>query len=394
MTGALNGFRVLDLTNERGVYCTKVLADLGADVIRIEPPEGDPLRNYPPFRKGEIDPDQSVYFWHHNTSKRSVVLDLASRHGRDQFSQLLGTADALIESHDVGTLAGLGLGHEEVLETHPALIYTSITPFGQAGPRAKDPANNIVLSALGGVMNVNGAVDAPPLAAFEDQSYLAASNYAAATTIAALLYRRRTGTGQFIDVSIEAAVAAFAHWPYLQSGVAPMRTGSLNLNAFGIVRCLDGYCAVSLNHNWDKHLSWMLSEGFGEELVGLRPPTEEPNVPARRANLEKRLDVLGAWAATKAVDTLFREGQAHRLTFGKIMSVDDLFQNPQLRARGFMVPVHHPELGETYEYPGAPYRLTRTPWAVTRRPPLRGEHTEEVLAEPAMRARANSEVSR
>jgi benzylsuccinate CoA-transferase BbsE subunit len=379
LPGALEGIRVIDLTNERGVYCGKVLGDLGADVIRVEPPEGDALRSYPPFRQGVQDPNQSLYFWHHNTNKRSLVLDLRSQVGRDALLKLAAGADIVVDSFDPSYLESLGLGYEELSERFPRLIYASITPFGRSGPLNVQPANNIVLCALSGAMNVNGDLDLAPLAAFEDQSYLAASNYAAATALAAVYYRGRSGRGQLIDVSIEAAIASFVHWPYLQSGVVPMRTGALNLNAFGIVRCLDGYCAVSLNHNWDSHLSWMLSDGFGEELVGLPPPLQTRDPVARRANLEKRLEVVGAWAATKPVDQLFVEGQeAHRLTFGKIMSVDDVFTNPQLRARGFMVPVEHPELGPTFEYPGAPYRLSRTPWAIRRRPPLPGEHNQEL----------------
>jgi benzylsuccinate CoA-transferase BbsE subunit len=385
MPGALNGLRVLDLTNERGVYCTKLMADLGADVIRVEDPKGRGIRDFAPFYHGQRDPNKSLYFWHYNTSKRSVTLDVSAPRGREAFLRLVDTADVLVESFDPGYMASLGLGYEDLARRRPSLIYTSITPFGQDGPWASNPANDIVLCALGGMMNVNGDPDMPPLAAFGEQSYHVASCYGVATTLAANQYRRRTGRGQHIDVSTEACIAGFIEhvgYFYFYNDMIAVRQGSLHWSlAFAIVRCKDGYSMVSIAHNWEDHLAWMLSDGFGEELAGQPArPSMTADYWERKANAERRLAVVQAWAATKTVDDFAREGQERRLPFGKVMNIDEVFHNPQLRHRGFFVDVEHPELGETVTYPGAPFVMHGSPFAIQRRPPLLGEHTHEVLA--------------
>ena len=385
MPGALQGLRVLDLTDERGVYSTKLLADLGADVIRIENPKGGGIRDFAPFYHGERDPNRSLYFWHYNTNKRSVTLDIADARGRDAFLKLADTADVLVESFEPGYLGSLGLGYGDLSRRRPELIYTSISPFGQDGPMAHSPSNDIVMCALGGMMNVNGDVDMPPLAAFGEQSYHTASNYAAATIMAANQYRRRAGGGQYIDVSTEACIAGFIEhvgYFYWYNNMIAVRQGSLHWSlAFAIVRCKDGYSMVSIAHNWEDHMAWMLGDGFASELVGQPArPTQIPDYPTRKANAERRLEVVQAWAATKTVDDFAREGQERRLPFGKVLNVDEVFHNPQLRSRGFFIDVPHPELGETITYSGAPFVMHASPYAIHHRPPLLGEHTHEILS--------------
>ena len=383
-SGALSGLRVIDLADERGVYCAKVLADLGADVVRVEPPGGDRLRGFGPFYRGQPHSDRSLYFWHYNTSKRSLTLDVTRPVGRDVFLKLVDSADVLIESFGPGYMASIGLGYPDLSSRNPGLVFTSITPFGQHGPCAHMPANDVVLCALGGMMNVNGDPDMPPLAAFGEQSYHVAASFGAASTLAAITYRRHSGRGQHIDVSAEACVAGFiehVNYFYLYNEMIAVRQGSLHWSlAFAIVRCQDGYSMISLMHHWQDHLAWMLSDGFGENLAGPAPrPGQMPDYPTRKANAEFRLAELARWAATKSVDEFAREGQERRLPFARVLNVDQVFQNPQLRARGFFVDVQHPELGETFTYPGAPFVMHGTPWAIRRRPPLVGEHTEEVL---------------
>jgi crotonobetainyl-CoA:carnitine CoA-transferase CaiB-like acyl-CoA transferase len=385
MPGALQGLRVLDLTNERGVYCTKVMADLGADVIRVEEPRGGGIRDFAPFYHEQRDPNRSLYFWHYNTSKRSVTLDITSQRSREALLKLVDSADVLVESFDPGYMASIGLGYPDLSRRTPKLIYTSITPFGQDGPLAKNPANDIVLCALGGMMNVNGDPDLPPLAAFGEQSYHVASNYGVASTLAANQYRRRSGKGQHIDVSTEACIAGFIEhvgYFYWYNNMIAMRQGSLHWSlAFAVVRCKDGYSMVSIAHNWEDHLAWMLSDGFGEELAGQPArPTQIPEYSVRRANAQRRTAVVEQWASTKGVDEFAREGQERRLPFGKVLNVDEVFVNPQLRHRGFFIEVEHPELSETVTYPGAPFVMHASPYAIHRRPPLLGEHTHEVLA--------------
>jgi crotonobetainyl-CoA:carnitine CoA-transferase CaiB-like acyl-CoA transferase len=385
MPGALQGLRVLDLCNERGVYCTKLLADLGADVIRIENPGDGDIREFPPFYHGQREPNKSLYFWHYNTNKRSVTLDITKPRGREAFLKLVDGADVLVESFAPGHMASLGLAYSDLMPRNRGLIYASITPFGQDGPLAGNPANDIVLCALGGMMNVNGDADMPPLAAFGEQSYHTASNYGVATILAANQYRRRTGQGQYIDVSTEACIAGFIEhvgYFYWYNNMIAMRQGSLHWSlAFAVVRCRDGYSMVSIAHNWEDHLAWMLSDGFGAELAGQPSrPTQIPDYSVRRANAQQRTAVVEQWASTKNVDDFAREGQERRLPFGKVLNVDEVFINPQLRSRGFFVEVPHPELGETITYPGAPFVMHASPLSIRRRPPLLGEHTHEILA--------------
>lgn len=385
-SGALNGLRVIDLANERGVHCTKLLADLGAEVIRVEPPGGDPLRAFGPFYKDKPHPERSLYFWHYNTNKKSVILDVASPQGRDVFLKLVETADVLVESYSPGHMASLGLDYESLSRRNPGLIMASITPFGQDGPWASKPANDVVLCALGGTMNVNGDPDMPPLAAFGEQSYHMASSFAAASILAAVQHRRRSGEGQYIDACAEAAVAActeHVNYFYLYNNMIAVRQGSLHWSlGFAIVRCLDGYSMISLAHHWEDHLAWMLADGFGEELVGQPArPTQIPDYATRKATAERRVEVIAKWAATKQVDEFAREGQERRLPFGKVLNVDEVFVNPQLRERGFFVDVAHPELGATFTYPGAPFVMRGSPMSIRRRAPLPGEDTEEVLRE-------------
>ncbi len=386
MSGPLSGLRVLDLADERGIYCSKVLGDLGADVVRIEPPAGDPLRGFGPFYHGQKDPNRSLYFWHYNTNKRSVTLDITKPPGKELLLRLASSADVLVESFGPGYLASLGLGYAELARRNPRLVVTSITPFGQDGPLASKPANDIVLCAVGGMMNVNGDPDMPPLAAFGEQSYHVASSFGAATTLAAVAYRRRSGKGQHVDVSAEAGIAGFiehVNYFYLYNNRISVRQGSLHWSlAFAVVRCKDGYSMISCAHHWDDHLAWMLSDGFGQELTSQAPVASQMQMDydARRANVEKRVAEIERWSSTKDVDDFAREGQERRLPFAKVLNVDDVFVNPQLRGRGFFVDVEHPELEETITYPGAPFVMHGTPWSIRRRPPLIGEHTEEVLA--------------
>src|SRR5919199_3990924 len=193
--GPLADVRVLDLADEKGAYCTKLLADLGADVIKVEPPGGDPTRSFQPFFQDRPDPNSSLFFWYHNTNKRSVVLDLESAGDRAALLDLAAEADILVESFPVGYLAQRGLDYPTLRARNPHLIQTSITPFGQTGPHAGWVGNDLTAWAMSGIMANCGDAGRPPLRGPGGQSNILASGYATVATLAALRHQRRTGEG-------------------------------------------------------------------------------------------------------------------------------------------------------------------------------------------------------
>jgi benzylsuccinate CoA-transferase BbsE subunit len=381
MSGPLSHIRALDLTDIKGAWGARVLADLGADVIRIEGPAGDPLRQLRPFYKDEVHPERSLTHWFYNAGKRSLELDLDTAEGAANLGRIAATADILIESSSPGHMEQLGLGYETLRQTAPRLIYVAITPFGQSGPLAHCPATDLTLCAMGGMMYVNGNPESPPLVAFGQQSYHIGSYFGAMSAMAALQARRRTGQGQFIDVSIEASVASFIEHVnvfYLYNQRIAKRQGSLHWSlAFATFRAKDGYVSISFFHQWDALVAWLLGEGAADDLAD----EQYRDLRWAAGRVDHVREVIARWAATKTVEELFREGQERRFPWAGVYDIAGALAIPQLGERGFWTPVAHDELGTTVTYPGAPYLLSKTPFAIARRSPLMGEHTSEVLAE-------------
>jgi len=379
--GALSGVRVLDVADEPGAYCSKLLGDLGADVIKIEPPGGARLRDIAPFHEDAADRNRSLFFWHYNTDKRSVTLDLAAASDRARFLHLASTADVVVESYAPGHLAALGLDYAALAAHQPRLTLISITPFGQTGPYRNYRGCDLVCQALGGMVHVNGFPDQPPLQGLGLQAYHSASTYGAIGALLALLVRQRTGRGQWIDVSIQECVAASVEHAssfFHQDGTIAERQGSLHWTRyFRVGRARDGHILHCTLGDWTSLIEWVKADGKAQDLTD--PQWADFN--CRRDHCVHLFDVLDAWAATYTVADLVEGAQLRRLPYAAVVGPETLLQNPQLRARQFFVPVRHDELGQTLTYPGAPYVFSRTPWRIRRRPPLVGEHTEEVLRE-------------
>ncbi|MCH6556296.1 MAG: CoA transferase, partial [Chloroflexi bacterium] len=246
---ALDDVRVLDLAGEIGQYCTKLLADLGADVIKIEPPEGDPVRDLPPFYHDEPGPEKSLYWLNLNTNKRSVTLSIADAEGRKLFEKLVATADVVVESFEPGYLDGLGLGYEGLTKIKPEIILTSVTGFGQTGPHAHYKAPDIVGVAMGGIMWLAGDPQDPPNVPPWRQGYICASIQAAAGTMMAIYHRDVHGEGQHVDVSMQEALSiaqetAMQYWDMLQQ--LRNRTGAgtilpISIPGIGPYECRDGW---------------------------------------------------------------------------------------------------------------------------------------------------------
>jgi len=380
---ALEDVRVLDLADEAGAYCGKLLADMGADVVKVEPPHGARMREIGPFY---ADPDartprhdRSIFFWHYQTSKRSITLDLDRLNDRDRFLCLADSADIVIETSAPGHLDTLGLSYRTLQARNPRLTLVSITPFGQSGPHRDYRGSDLIGQAAGGMVFVNGSPDQPPLQGAGLQGYHCASVYGAIGAMLALIARDRSGHGQWIDVSIQECVAAcveHASSLFHQNGTVARRQGSLHWTGdFRVGRCRDGYVLHCPLGDWTTLIEWIKADGSARELVD----SVWDDVTYRRDHCLHLFDVLDAWARSYAAADLVEAAQLRRLPYAEVRPTTSLLDHPQLAARGFFPSVRHDELGTTLTYPGAPYVFSATPWRIRRRPPRLGEHNAEVL---------------
>lgn len=401
---ALSDIRVLDLSGEMGMYCAKLLADLGADVIKIEPPGGDPSRRLGPFYHDEPDAEKSLSFFYFNTSKRGITLNLEHGDGRELFRRLVRKADVVVESFSPGYLDGLGLGYQGLCQIRPDIILTSITGFGQWGPHAHYKAPDIVGLAMSGVMWLAGCIDDPPNLPHGSQGYLSASIQAAAGTLMALYHRDLTSEGQQVDVSLQEAISiaqetAIQTWDMNQ--LVRTREGARRLGiiipGIGPYQCKDGWVFAFVGTpggaSWSELLAWMIEQGAAEDLVDEpnRSLAENINMPfitglmldpataiEKVQELQHIEEVLVRFFAARSKSYIYEEGQSRRLLIGIVSTPKDLVENRQLTFRQFFQAVRHPELNDTLQYPGPPVRLAETPWRISRRPPLVGEHNREV----------------
>ena len=378
-SAALRGVRVLDLADVSGAYCGKLLGDMGADVIKVEPPGGEPVRHIGPFLGGKADRNRSFFFWHYNTSKRSVTLDLQTAGDRERFARLAESADLIIETQAPGTLDSLGIGYAALAARNARLTMVSITPFGQTGPYRDYRASDLVAQALGGMVYVNGFADEPPLQGLGLQAYHSASTYAAIGAMLALVARERTGRGQWVDVSLQECVAACVEHAssfFHQNSTIAERQGSLHWTRyFRVGRCADGHVMHCTLGDWTSLIEWVKAEGKAQDLAD--PLWDDFN--HRRDHCAHLFDVLDAWARHYQVADLVEGAQLRRIPYAPVLAPETLPQNPQLVDRGFFVPVRHEERDATVTYPGAPYVFSATPWRIDRRPPMVGEHNEEVF---------------
>lgn len=377
----LSDLRVLDLTDLKGALCAKLLGDMGADVIKIEPLSGDAARKIGPFLNNTPHPDRSLLFWFYNTSKRGITLDLHAAAGQAVLKQLVEKADVVVESFAPGTLVELGLGYEVMKQINPKLVLTSITPFGQTGPYKDYQSSDTVAEALGGMIYVNGAPDEPPLRGFGLQAYHSASFFATIGTMSALWARDTMGEGQWVDISIQEAVAACVEHvaPFYHQGLGvETRRGSLHWSRyFRVARCKDGYIMHCSLGDWTSLVEWVNIDNKAQDLT--EPQWED--LQHRKANAEHLFDVLDDWAKNYTIAELMEGAQLRRIPYAMVRSPEALVEDPQLNARGFFPDIAHPELGATFRYPGGPFFFTKTPWRISRRPPLLGEHNREVFVD-------------
>jgi benzylsuccinate CoA-transferase BbsE subunit len=337
MNGQGSILRVLDLTNDQGRLCSRWLADMGAEVIRIG------------------KPGKSAEFRWEDLGKRRVTLDIESKQGQKLFRRLLKTADVLVESHPPGYLEALGLGYNELDKINPRLIVASITAFGQSGPYRDYRSSDIVAGAMGGQLYLNGEPEKPPLKIFGSQSYYLASIFAAIGVMLALYHRHRSGKGQHIDISLQECVAAALDHVlvrYFYQGEVAKRRGSLHWNgAFCVFTAQDGYVLLSIFYQWPTLVEWLESEGMASDLTDSKWLDRD----YRLEHIGHIIEVLESWTKTHTVAELVAKGQLMHFPWAEVASVSQLLASPQLEARGFWTEVEH--RGRKYRLPGKPFRF-------------------------------------
>jgi crotonobetainyl-CoA:carnitine CoA-transferase CaiB-like acyl-CoA transferase len=391
-SGPLAGLRVLELADEKGQFCGKLMADLGADVIKVEPPGGQHTRSVGPFLDDIPHRERSLSFWHYNTSKRGITLDLDSPGGRSIFLRLVPTVDVILETHPPGYLSSLGLGYEELASVNPGLIMCSLTPFGQDGPWRDYATSDLLHLAAGGQMASCGydpedVAGAPPLAPGGGNAWHIASHYAYMGILAALYYRDMTGEGQYIDASVHEACALTTEGAiaiYISTGdVVRRQTGraaSVERSPRTQLATGDGgWINVTRSGSTPPRLrqlaQWMDSYGLAQDLLGDTYQT----VQGILDNSAHVTEVTADFFAQLPQEELWHGGQQRDLPWGAVRTVDEIVNDLHLEDRGFFVEVEHPELGRSFVYPGTAAIYNGSPWRISRRAPLIGEHNEEVL---------------
>lgn len=374
----LHGIRILDLADEKGAFCSKVLSDLGAFVIKVEKPDGDNARKIGPFFKNVPFPEASISFYYNNTNKRAITLDIEKDEGRELFCRLVKTVDVVVETFPAGYLENLGCHFNELSRINPVLIMVSVTGFGQIGARSSYKSCDLVTSAFGGQMFISGSPSTTPLRPYGEQSFYSTSLFAAVGVLLAIFKRRKTAKGEHIDISSqETAVATLDHVlvHYFYDGIISKRQGNLSWNRSSfILPCKDGHIHISILTQWEALVEWVEAEGMAEDLVDEIWKDEG----YRNQNIDHIMDVLQKWTRSHSVGELFELAQAMRLPWAPVSPLEDVFCSAQLKERQFFTAVDHPQSGQMLECPGMPYKFNGFSLGCMRHAPLLGEDNERV----------------
>jgi crotonobetainyl-CoA:carnitine CoA-transferase CaiB-like acyl-CoA transferase len=403
--GFLRGVRVLEIADELGEYAGKLLAGLGADVVKVEPPGGEATRQYGPFYQDRPDPDRSLYFWHYNLGKRGITLDLDSPEGRAQFMQLAAGADVVLETRPGSYMKERGLDYPSLKARNPALVYARISPFGDSGPWAGYKGSDLVHLALGGVMmncgydpQPSGQYDTPPIAPQMWQAYHIAGEMAAMAILAALIYRRETGVGQYLSTSVHDAVSKntegdVPNWVYLRSPHLrkTCRHSIPSDPTPPITRTKDGRWLLP----YQTYLPG--NDAFGGVVrllkqFGMQQDLEDPRYQDPAAQKQPSFRVYAdALCGTlvgrfKYAYDVWKLAQREGLAWAPLRYPAENLADEHWARRETFFEVHHPELNRSFMYTGGKWLAHGVPWQRGPRAPLLGEHTAQVLSEAARRA--------
>jgi len=375
MSGPLEGIRVIDLTRVlAGPYATMILADLGAEVLKVEiPGTGDEARSFGPFQNGI-----SAYFMSINRGKKGLTMNLQKDEGKQLLKKLVREADILTENFRPGTMARLGLGYESLRPENPRLIYAATSGFGQTGPLAPRGAYDMIIQAMGGIISITGEPGRPPVRVGTSIGDLAASLYTVVGILAALHHREESGQGQLVDIAMldcQAALLENAVARYAVSGEVPGPLGSRHpaITPFQVFESRDGYFVLAIGNDtiWKKFCEVL---GRPDLITDERFATN----PARTENQPEVERILNDVFGEKTSEEWIGELDAAGIPCGPIQGVDQVVNHPQIRAREMMVEIDHPDAGPLL-MPASPVKLSETPAKVEKPAPQLGQHTDEIL---------------
>ncbi len=365
LEGALSGVRIIDLTDERGIYGAKLLADLGADVVRPEPPGGDPLRSRGPRLDSAPDAQQSLWYAYFASNRRFFTLDLSTEEGANQLGSLIECAMIVLTCKGAFGVEEAQL--DEVLKRRPELVVIDVSSFGNQGPRADYVSSDLIDAALGGVAATTGDIDTPPLKLFGELNYMTSGVYTAIAALSALRHARSSGEGQRVEVPVQQCIVSCLEHVLMfyffneqfASGDGPVlpRRGSLHWsNAYKVMQAKGGSIMITPTPNIEAQLMWLVEEDAFEDL--LDPKYMEPeNI---QLTIKRMMEVLTKWVGEKDVEELFLAAQDRHSPYGWVLPIEKVAENPQLESRGWWQDY---KVGEqTVKGPGSPYHFSETPW--------------------------------
>ena len=378
--GALEGIKVLDLTHHiAGPYSTKLLADFGADVIKVERPEGDPARRMPPRFHDETDIEKSLLFLYLNTNKRSITLNLKTPRGRDMVKDLARESDLVVENFSPRVMPSLGLDYETLRQSNPSLVMLSISNFGQTGPYRDYLASDIVEYAMGGLMYIFGTNRGTPLKHALHQAQFRAGTNSASAALMAMYYQRLTGQGQHVDVSIQECVASGLRDVidnYTYTGGVRRRQPNHSGDLTRMRATSDGFIlpnpGITARMNWNAVVEFLDAPELDDDKF--RTAT------AQLANAEELGEIMDRRFLDKKKYEMFFGAHQLRFIYGIVLSPEEVLSDEQFEARGFFVEADHPATG-ALKFPGQPFNMDGTPWELQTPAPTLGQHNREILGE-------------
>ncbi|MFC1815482.1 CaiB/BaiF CoA transferase family protein [Thermodesulfobacteriota bacterium] len=393
----LSPFRVLDLSDESGYLCGRILGDLGADVIKVEPPCGDAGRTHGPFYKDDPEPEKSLYWIAYNINKRGITLDINQQTGREILKKMIAKADFIIEAFEPGFMDGLNLGYSELKKINPKIVMTSITPYGQTGPYAHYKASDLEIMAMSGMMSIVGDPDRPPVRVSLPLAPMWTGMHAAMGTLMAHYYRTISGKGQHLDVSSHASMLwALAHAPCFwditrenteragsyvtgrsvtgakMRAIFPCKDGFVNFIIYG------GPSGIRTNHNL---ALWMEEEGKGSEVLSQRDWKKFNIAMVTQEEIDAMEEPIAEFLKTKTRLEFFQEVIKRDMLGYPVATAKDIREDPQLKERDFWKQIFFPEIGAEITFPGPFFKSTETECGPRLKAPLIGEHNEKVYTE-------------
>jgi len=383
-----DSLRVVELAGVLGAYTGKLFADYGAEVIRIEPMEGDPTRLEKPFFHDTPGIENSLRYQNLNTNKKSVVLDIASAEGKKAFIKLVRTADLLIESFPPGYMESLGLDYKVLSSINPKIVHAAVTPYGQYGPYKDYPFSDLTCMAMGGMLFLGGTDNEKPAVAFDKQSFVQGDLYAAYASMVALFHADLTSEGQFIDVSLQESVAtALENAIQTYDLEGSIRRGSSAVEAGrGNYACQDGYVYImaamgSNTYLWDPLVDWIIEDKIeGSEILrGEEWRKTEYRTTEEAMTTFKR--IFEQFTSKYSKLKLYEESQKRKVPLCPVNNAKDILENPQYVYRNFFKNMYSESVGGTITFPGAPVYIEKLPWELKNPAPALGQHTVEVLSQ-------------